>query len=117
MSQNQKVVDLRTATRVPAATKPEPAFETTLAETLAVRKFIELGISDLRQQLEQAARDTDLGRHGTSKKLFNAQKANAVVITAWLTSALMMVDGMLAEAAARTNSTLAQEIKNEAPAA
>ena len=106
-----KIVDLRTATRVPAAAHREPAFETTLAETLAVRKFIEMGLSDLRFQIEAAAKD------GTPRRLFLQQKSNATVITAWLTSALMMVDGMLAEAAARSTNTLADEIKNAAPAA
>ena len=100
-----KIIDLRTATRVPPATGQEPAFETTLAETLAIRKFIEMSLADIKGQLERAAKD------GTPRRVFAQQKASAVIITAWLTSALMMVDGMLAEAAARTNTTLANQIE------
>jgi hypothetical protein len=84
-----------------------PMFETTLMETLGIRKFIEMSIADIRTQLEKAARD------GTPRKLFLAQQQNAFVITAWLTSALMMVDGMLASAAATQPTTLADEMRTE----
>ena len=75
-----------------------PMFETTLLETLAIRKFVQMSIDDIRTQLALAAKD------GTPRKLFLAQKQNAFVITAWLTSALMMVDGMLAECATTTGN-------------
>ena len=84
-----------------------PMFETTLMETLGIRKFIEMSIADIRTQLEKASRD------GTDRKLFAAQKQNAFVITAWLTSALMMVDGMLASAAATENKPLADEMRTK----
>ncbi len=84
-----------------------PMFETTLMETLGIRKFIEMSIADIRTQLEKAARD------GTDRKLFAAQKQNAFVITAWLTSALMMVDSMLASAAATENKPLADEMRTK----
>ena len=102
-----KIIDLRASTAASGAPHDgqAPAFETTLAETLAIRKFIEMSIEDLRQQLELSSKD------GTPRKLFLAQKANAFVITAWLTSALMTVDGMLASAAQRTQTTLAQEMR------
>jgi hypothetical protein len=107
-----KVIDLRSATKVPDPTQRQPVFETTLLETLAIRKFIEVGISDLRAQVEASSKD------GTPRKLFLAQKANAIVITAWLTSALMMVDGMLQEAATKSTTPLAKGIThNEAPSA
>ena len=88
-------------------------FETTLMETLGIRKFIEMSIADIRTQLEKAAKDD------TDRKLFAAQKQNAFVITALLTSALMMVDGMLASAAATENKPLADEMRTdeEVPAA
>jgi hypothetical protein len=82
-----------------------PMFETTLMETLGIRKFIEMSIADIRTQLEKASRD------GTPRKLFLAQKQNAFVITAWLTSALMMVDGMLASAAISNPTPLADEMR------
>ena len=85
-----------------------PLFETNLQETLGIRKFIEMSIADIRTQLEKSASD------GTDRKLFAAQKQNAFVITAWLTSALMMVDGMLASAAATENKPLADEMKDSA---
>ncbi len=85
-----------------------PMFETTLVETLGIRRFIEMSVADIRTQLEKAARD------GTDRGLFAAQKQNAFVITAWLTSALMMVDGMLASAAATENKPLADELKGSA---
>lgn len=85
-----------------------PMFETTLMETLGIRKFIEMSIADIRTQLEKASRD------GTPRKLFLAQKQNAFVITAWLTSALMMVDGMLASAALTADKPLADELKDSA---
>lgn len=84
-----------------------PMFETNLHETLGIRKFIEMSIADIRTQLEKAARD------GTPRKLFLAQKQNAFVITAWLTSALMMVDGMLASAAITGNKPLADEMRTD----
>ena len=84
-----------------------PMFETTLMETLGIRKFIEMSIADIRTQLEKAASD------GTDRKLFAVQKQNAFVITAWLTSALMMVDSMLASAAATENKPLADEMRTE----
>ena len=84
-----------------------PMFETTLMETLGIRKFIEMSIADIRTQLEKASRD------GTDRKLFAAQKQNAFVITAWLTSALMMVDGMLANAALASNTNLADEMRTQ----
>ena len=105
-----KIIDLRTHTRVPAPVDPEPAFETTLAETLAIRKFIEMSISDIRTQLERAAKD------GTPRKLFLAQKSNATVITAWLTSALMMVDGMLglgASMSLRNRNATSEDLNND----
>jgi hypothetical protein len=79
-----------------------PMFETTLQETLGIRKFIEMSIADLRTQLEIASKD------GTPRKLFLAQKQNAFVITAWLTSALIMVDGMLQDAASRATKPLSE---------
>ena len=84
-----------------------PLFETTLLETLGIRKFIEMSIADIRIQLEKAAKD------GTPRKLFLAQKQNAHVITAWLLSALMMVDGMLASAAASQPNALADEMRTD----
>ena len=75
-----------------------PMFETNLLETLGIRKFIEMSIADIRTQLENASKD------GTPRKLFLAQQQNAFVITAWLASALMMVDGMLASAALTGNT-------------
>lgn len=84
-----------------------PMFETTLMETLGIRKFIEMSVADIRVQLEKASRD------GTPQRLFLAQKQNAFVITAWLTSALMMVDGMLASAAITEQTTLADEMRTE----
>ena len=84
-----------------------PMFETTLLETLGIRKFIEMSIVDIRTQLEKASRD------GTDRKLFAAQKQNAFVITAWLTSALMMVDGMLASAALTDNTNLTDEMRTD----
>jgi hypothetical protein len=84
-----------------------PVFETNLQETLGIRKFIEMSMADLRTQLEKAARD------GTPKHKFAAMKQNAFVITAWLTSALMMVDGMLASAALKENKPLADEMRTD----
>jgi hypothetical protein len=84
-----------------------PIFETTLLETLGIRKFIEMSIADIRTQLEKASRD------GTDRKLFLAQKQNAHVITAWLLFALMMVDGMLASAAITNQNTLAEEMRTD----
>lgn len=75
-----------------------PMFETTLMETLAIRKFVEMSIDDIRTQVTRAAKD------GTPRKLFEAQKQNAFVITAWLTSALMTVDGMLAATTIQDNT-------------
>jgi len=109
-----KIIDLRASTAASGAPPDgrNPMFETSLQETLGIRKFIEMSIADIRSQLERAAID------GTPRKLFNAQKANGFIITAWLTSALMTVDGMLSDAAARSTTTLAQEMDNDAkPAA
>lgn len=95
----------KTATAVPPTTETPPLFETDLSETLGIRKFIEMSMADLRSQLEIAAKD------GTPRKQFLEMKANAFVITAWLTSALMTVDGMLQDAATRTNKLLAEEAR------
>ena len=102
-----QVIDLRATTAASGAPADgrSPMFETTLVETLAIRKFVEMSIADIRAQLERAAKD------GTPRKLFLAQKQNGYVITAWLTSALMTVDVMLGEAAARSSNGLAQELK------
>jgi hypothetical protein len=107
-----KTIDLRDTTAASGAPADgrAPMFETTLVETLAIRKFVEMSIADIRAQLELAARD------GTPRKLFLAQKQNGYVITAWLTSALMTVDAMLGEAAARSSTPLAQEL-NRSPGA
>ena len=103
-----KIIQLRSSTAASGAPADgkTPAWESTLQETLGIRKFIEMSIADIRQQLERAAKD------GTPRKTFLAQKANGFVITAWLTSALMTVDGMLAEAAVRSSNGLANEIKD-----
>ena len=109
ISLDKRLVNLNGSAMPTKAPAPEPAFETSLNETLAIRKFIEMSIEDIKAQTEQAARDR--------VKDFESIKHNAFVITAWLTSALLMVDGMLSEAAARSKSTLADEMKNDAPAA
>ena len=103
-----KFIDLHTTTAASGAPPDgkSPMFETTLVETLAIRKFVEMSIADIRAQLERAAKD------GTPRKLFLAQKQNGYVITAWLTSALMTVDAMLGEAAARSTTPLAQELRD-----
>lgn len=102
------IIDLRATTAASGAPADgrSPMFETTLVETLAIRKFVEMSIADIRAQLERAAKD------GTPRKLFLAQKQNGYVITAWLTSALMTVDAMLGEAAARSTTPLAQELRD-----
>ena len=69
-----------------------------------------MSISDIRTQLERAAKD------GTPRKLFLAQKSNATVITAWLTSALMMVDGMLglgASMSLRNRNATSEDLNND----
>lgn len=82
----------------------EPIFTTDLAETLGIRKFLEMSIADLETQVRAAARDPR-----TPAKHFSQVKANAVVITAWLVSALEMVDGMLAQAKAASPEPLADQ--------
>jgi hypothetical protein len=87
-------MELLGTTPVAAPTTPAPLFETNLQETLGIRKFLIMSLEDTRQQIALAARDPKV-----SRAHFNRMKANALVITAWLTSALEMVDGMLGAAA------------------
>jgi hypothetical protein len=89
-------------TPVAAPTTLAPLFETNLTETLGIRKFLIMSLEDTRQQIALAARDPQV-----SRAHFNRMKVNAVVITAWLTSALEMVDQMLGTAASQPE----QEIK------
>lgn len=72
----------------------QPLFETNFAETLGIRKFLVMSLEDIQMQVKRAARDPAL-----HPKQFRALKVNAMVVTAWLTSALQMVDGMLGAAA------------------
>jgi hypothetical protein len=95
-----------TATGAPADGET-PLFETTLEETLGIRKFIEMSIADMRVQLEAASKD-----RGLPAKKFKQMKTSAIIVTAWLTSSLEMVDGMLRDAATRGGRTLAQELRS-----
>lgn len=87
----------------------QPIFETTLQETLGIRKFLEMSMADLREQLARAALDPRV-----PKKVFTAQKRTAEILTAWMVSALATVDAMLADAAAKTKTSLAEELNNAA---
>lgn len=80
--------------------EPEPIFETDLVETLGIRKFIEMSLADLNDQVTKASKDRAM-----SPKQFD------LIVTAWLTSALQTVDGMLADAKARSNESLAEQKK------
>lgn len=71
----------------------DPIFETTLEETLGIRKFLEMSKADLREQLKRAAKH--------NPRRFKEMRAHAAVLIAWMDSALEMVDNMLAEAKAR----------------
>lgn len=73
----------------------EPLFETTTAETLGIRKFLEMSMADLRDQVTRASKD-----RAVPPKQFKQIKAHAMILTTWMVSALQMVDGMLAEAKA-----------------
>lgn len=73
----------------------EPIFETTTAETLGIRKFLEMSMTDLRDQVTRASKDRKV-----HPKQFKQIKAHAMILTTWMVSALQMVDGMLAEAKA-----------------
>lgn len=84
----------------------ELIFETDLVETLGIRKFIEMSLADLNDQVTKASKDRAM-----SPKQFDLIKLNAMIVTAWLTSALQTVDGMLAEAKARSSESLAEQKK------
>lgn len=79
-------------------------FETDLVETLGIRKFLEMSMADLRDQVAKAGKDPKV-----NAKKFKMIKANATILTAWMVSALEMVDGMLAEAKARSETSLAEQ--------
>jgi hypothetical protein len=83
-------MELLSTTPVAAPAGPQPLFETNLQETLGIRKFLVMSLEDTCQQIALAARDPKVTR-----ARFNRMKVNAMVITAWLTSALAMVDQML----------------------
>lgn len=85
---------LLSTTPVAAPGGRAPLFETNLAETLGIRKFLVMSLEDIQIQIRHAARDP-----AVHPKRFRSMKVNAMVITAWLTSALQMVDGMLGAAA------------------
>lgn len=70
----------------------EPLFETTTSETLGIRKFLEMSMADLRDQVTRASKDRKV-----HPKQFKQIKAHAMILTTWMVSALQMVDGMLAE--------------------
>lgn len=84
----------------------EPLFEANLIETLGIRKFIEMSLADLNDQVTKASKDRAM-----SPKQFDLIKLNAMIVTAWLTSALQTVDGMLADAKARSSESLAEQKK------
>lgn len=86
--------------------EPELLFEADLAETLGIRKFIEMSLADLNDQVTKASKDSAI-----PAKQFDLIKLNAMIVTAWLTSALQTVDGMLAEAKARSSESLAEQKK------
>jgi hypothetical protein len=71
-----------------------PLFETNLTETLGIRKFLVMSMEDLQDQVKRAAKDRSM-----HPKQFRAIKAQALLLTNWMTSALQMVDGMLGAAA------------------
>lgn len=81
-----------------------PMFETNLAETLGIRKFLEMSMADLRDQVAKAGKDPKV-----HVKQFKMIKAHATILTAWMVSALEMVDSMLAEAKARSETSLAEQ--------
>lgn len=81
-----------------------PMFETTLKETLGIRKFLEMSMADLRDQVEKASKDMLV-----TPRQFKHIKAHAVILTAWMVSALEMVDGMLADAKAKSDQSFADQ--------
>jgi hypothetical protein len=74
----------------------EPIFSTDLPETLGIRKFLEMSMADLREQIKHASKDSSI-----SPKRFRQMKTHATILTVWMVSALEMVDNMLSEAKAR----------------
>jgi hypothetical protein len=94
MDESLRVLQRRTESAVAAPAGPQPLFETNLQETLGIRKFLVMSLEDMRQQIATAAQDPKVTRAH-----FNRMKVNAMVITAWLTSALAMVNQMLGAAA------------------
>jgi len=100
MDESLQVLQQRADSAVAAPAGPAPLFETNLQETLGIRKFLVMSLEDVRAQLAAAAKDPKVPRAH-----FNRMKVNAMVITAWLTSALAMVDQMLGAAAPTTQET------------
>jgi hypothetical protein len=94
------IVNLETKKSMPVP-EPELLFEADLTETLGIRKFIEMSLADLNDQVTKASKDCSI-----PAKQFDLIKFNAMIVTAWLTSALQTVDGMLAEAKARSNESI-----------
>lgn len=88
----RKLINIMDQTAKPEG---EPLFECNLTELLGIRKFLEMSMADLREQVEKASRDAAL-----TTKQFNSIKTHALILTTWMGSALQMTGNMLSTAKA-----------------